>query len=97
MKHNITDFISPNLDGKIINTSKDNFYIFNFNKDNKIKYTNSLQISKTGNFFCYGWITAPKVIDPADAWVGIEAKNENGDWMLISLQPWIVGNNSNIM
>ena len=54
-------------------------------------------MNKTGNFFCYGWITAPKVIDPADAWVAVEAEIAQGQWMMIALSPWIIGDKSNIM
>lgn len=100
IKDKNSNFISPNLAGKVIknpNDSDNKFFIFNFDENKKIKYTDSQIIPKTGNLFCYGWITAPKVIDPAEAWVGIEAKNKNGDWILISLQPWIIGNNSNVM
>ena len=95
-----SNFISPNKPGKIVKDKTDNqnkFFVFKFDKDNPSRYTDSQIIPKTGNLFCYGWITAPKVIDPAEAWVGIEAKNKNNDWILISLQPWIVGNNSNVM
>lgn len=100
IKQKTTNFISPNAIGKIIHNPSDRnhkFLLFNFDKDRKTKYTESQIVPKTGNLFCYGWITAPKVIDPAEAWVGVEAKNNNNDWILISLQPWIIGNNSNVM
>lgn len=89
---NSNGYISPNSNTKVKGT---NFLSFQFNEGRK--YTNTQTIQKSGNLFCYGWITAPSVIDPANAWVGIEAKKGTSDYMLIALQPWIVGDNSNVM
>lgn len=99
INNKITNFISPNTNAKLVQSSDNTnkFYTFRFDSSSPRKYTDEQQINKTGNLFCYGWITAPKTIDPAEAWVGIETKNSNGQWVLTSLQPWIIGENSTVM
>lgn len=77
--------------------TKGSFMVFNFSNPSNTQVTNSINISKTGNLFCYGWITAPKVLDPANAWVAIEAKMTNDNWAMIALQPWIIGDKSSVM
>lgn len=72
-----------------------NFLKMNFDEGDYV--TNTTKVDKTGNLFCYGWITAPKVIDPASAWVAIEAKMKNNTWVMLSLQPWIIGEKSSVM
>lgn len=74
------------------------FILFNFSKPDHIQTSTIQTINKTGNLFCYGFITAPKIIDPANAWVAIETKmNNSNNWAMIALQPWIIGDKSSVM
>lgn len=91
-----------NMDSYIIPSSRDvvrrdHMMIFNFSDRDNPQITTSNIIPRTGNLFCYGWITAPKVIDPANAWVAIETKLNDNNWAMIALQPWIIGDKSSVM
>lgn len=91
---NTTTYIAPS---KSIKVNGDDFMVFNF-EDGK-KNTESCKVKHSGNMLCYGWITAPQTMDPADAWVGIEvASSQNShEWKLLALQPWIIGSKSSVM
>lgn len=58
--------------------------------------TNEITIDKGGQFVCYGWLTGSNRIDPAQAYVALEAYISN-KWVLIQLQPWIIGAHSQYM
>lgn len=87
----ITTYIAPEETNKVV--GKD-FLIMNFSEGKT--YSSEETTSKTGNLFCYGWLTAPKTLDPARAWVAVEA-NVRGTWIMIGLQPWVIGNKSSVM
>lgn len=44
----------------------------------------------------YGWLADNGNVDPAAAWVALEAYSdsilEGGGWIIIAVQPWIQGN-----
>ena len=43
----------------------------------------------------YGWLADNGNVDPAAAWVAVEAYSdtilEGGGWIIVALQPWIQG------
>lgn len=91
---NMDSYIIPSSRGVV---GRDHMMIFNFSDRDNPQITTSNIIPRTGNLFCYGWITAPKVIDPANAWVAIETKLNGNNWAMIALQPWIIGDKSSVM
>ena len=55
-----------------------------------------VEIKETGWLVVYGWVTANAQVSPQTAWVGLYG--EFGDsWTLLQVQPWVVGQNSQIM
>ena len=52
-------------------------------------------VKHTGNAVIYGWLADNGNVDPAAAWVAVEAYSdtilEGGGWIIVALQPWIQG------
>lgn len=57
-------------------------------------------INESGYLTVYGWLASGPNMKPAQAWVGLYAQinTPNGQkWVLVQVQPWIIGANSNVM
>lgn len=93
-----TNSILPNaftIENIPIARSSDNLLHWELlNKISGGKVQSTEQVAKIdGNLVCYGWITPFDLVDPASAWVVLECFI-NGNWVIVQLMPWVVGNNS---
>lgn len=58
--------------------------------------SNEVIITQTGNLVVYGWMTALDITDTQECWIALEAFIKNR-WIIISVQPWVVGQKASYM
>lgn len=60
------------------------------------KTSNEIVCQKTGNLVIYGWLADNGNTISQNAWVGLFGQINN-EWILLQLQPWIIGQKSSVM
>lgn len=60
------------------------------------KESNEIVCNTTGNLVIYGWLADNGNTISQHAWVGLFGEI-SGNWILLQLQPWIIGQKSSIM
>ena len=68
----------------------------NFSIDSGNKESNAVPTPKTGNAVIYGWVAENGSTISTNAWVGLFGYI-NDRWILLQLQPWIIGSKSSIL
>ena len=68
----------------------------NFSIDSGNKESNAVPTPKTGNAVIYGWLADNGSTTSTNAWVGLFGEINNR-WILLQLQPWIIGSKSSIL
>ena len=68
----------------------------NFSIDSGNKESNVVTTTKTGNAVIYGWLADNGSTISTNAWVGLFGEIR-GKWILLQLQPWIIGSKSSIL
>lgn len=68
---------------------------FYFNENTAARTSEECICPQSGNLVMYGWLADNGNVDPAAAWVAVEAYSdtilEGGGWIIVALQPWIQG------
>lgn len=67
-----------------------------FSIDSGTKESSEYIIQKTGNAVIYGWLADNGSTTSTNAWVGLFGEINNR-WILLQLQPWIIGSKSSIL
>ena len=67
-----------------------------FSIDSGTKESSVQEIKKTGNVVIYGWLADNGSTIATNAWVGLFGEINN-KWILLQLQPWIIGSKSSIL
>lgn len=68
----------------------------NFSIDSGNKESNAVPTPKTGNAVIYGWLADNGSTISTNAWVGLFGYIKER-WILLQLQPWIIGSKSSIL
>jgi len=94
------------------NYDKDNMYFWHIDEGQRdsSKWINEsgaeagpIKIDETGYLVIYGWLASNAEVAAQEAWVGVyanllvnETKSDSRDWVLLQVQPWILGKNHQV-
>ena len=83
---NITQLTSEYLTATIENIGGYGVTTDGESKEVELKVDNG-----NGQLVVFGWVTDNGAVLPAQAWIALEYKINNGNWQIVQLQPWILG------